>query len=67
MEGGNPIVEYLTYGILGLVALSLGILAVRSAWFFLSLLAIPLTETIGRWRPFRGAGVGIAVAASRRD
>ena len=55
MEGGNPILEYLTYGILGLVALALGILAVRSAWFFLSLLAIPLTETIGRWRPFRGA------------
>ena len=55
MEGGNPIVEYLTYGILALVALALGILAVRSAWFFLSLLAIPLTETVGRWRPFRGA------------
>ena len=55
MEGGNPILEYLTYGVLGLVALALGILVVRSAWFFLSLLAIPLTETVGRWGPFRGA------------
>ena len=66
MEGGNPIVEYRTCGILGLLALSLGILAVRSAWFFLSG-AIPLSETIGRWRPVRGAGIGIAIAASRRD
>ncbi len=55
MEGGSPLLEYLTYGVLGLVALALGILALRSAWFFLSLLAIPLTETVGRWRPFRGA------------
>jgi hypothetical protein len=48
MEGGNPLLEYLTYGVISLVALALGILALRSAWFFLSLLAIPLAETVGR-------------------
>ena len=55
MEGGSRVLEYLTYGVIGFVALALGILAVRSAWFFLSLLAIPLAETVGKWRPFRGA------------
>jgi hypothetical protein len=55
MEGGSPLLEYLTYGVLGLVAFALCVLTLRSAWFFLSLLAIPLAETVGRWRPFRGA------------
>lgn len=54
MEGGSPFLEYLTYGVIGFVLLALGILAVRSAWFFLSLLIIPLAETVGRWAPFRG-------------
>jgi hypothetical protein len=67
MEGGSPLLEYLTYGVLGFVALALGILALRSAWFFLSLLAIPLTETVGRWRPFRGAVERWGERGARRD
>lgn len=48
MEGGNPIVTWISYGILGFVLAALAILALRSAWFFLSLLAIPLTDVLAR-------------------
>jgi hypothetical protein len=67
MEGGNPILEYVTYGVMGLVLLALGVLAVRSAWFFLSLLAIPLAETAGKWRPFRRAVARWGERGARRD
>jgi hypothetical protein len=51
MEGGSPLLEYVTYAIVGIVLCALGVLALRTAWFFLSLLAIPLTEAASRWRP----------------
>lgn len=65
MEGGNPILEWITYGMIGLVLLSVALLALRSAWFILSLLLIPVTGALGRTRLFgravrrwgeRGAG-----------
>lgn len=54
MEGGSPILEWVTYGIIGVVLLTLGILFLRTAWFFLSLLAIPVTHLLGRTRLFGG-------------
>jgi hypothetical protein len=55
VEGGNPVLEWVTYGIVGFVLLTLGVLFVRTAWFFLSLLAIPLTDALGRTRLLGGA------------
>ena len=55
MEGGSPILEWITYGIVGLVLAALGFLALRSAYFFLSLLAIPVLGALGRTRRFGGA------------
>lgn len=48
MEGGSPLLEWITYAIVAFVLLALGALALRSAWFFLSLLAIPLTTLLAR-------------------
>lgn len=50
MEGGNPVLEWITYGIMGLVLLMLVVIVVRSAYFFLSLLAIPVLGVLGRTR-----------------
>jgi hypothetical protein len=55
MEGGSPVLEWITYGIMGFVLLALGFLALRSAYFFLSLLAIPVLGALGRTRLFGGA------------
>ena len=55
MEGGSPILEWITYGIVGFVLLTLGFFAVRSAYFFLSLLFIPVLGALGRTRLFGGA------------
>ncbi len=54
MEGGSPVLEWITYGIVAFVLLTLGVLFVRTAWFFLSLLAIPVTDALGRTRLFGG-------------
>ena len=67
MEGGSRLLEWVTYGVMGLVLLALGVLFVRSAWFFLSLLVIPLAETVGRWRPFRGMVDRWGERGGRRD
>lgn len=50
MEGGSPILEWITYGMVGVVLLALVLLALRSASFFLSLLAIPVLGLLGRTR-----------------
>jgi hypothetical protein len=50
MEGGSPVLEWITYGIMGLVLLMLLVIVVRSAYFFLSLLAIPVLGALGRTR-----------------
>jgi hypothetical protein len=55
MEGGNPILEWITYAMVGFVLLTLGFFAVRSAYFFLSLLFIPVLGALGRTRLFGGA------------
>jgi hypothetical protein len=67
MEGGSKLMEYLTYGVVGFVLLALAVLAVRSAWFFASLLVIPLAESVGRWRPFRDAVARWGERGARRD
>ena len=54
MEGGNPVLEWITYGIVSVVLLALGLLFLRTAWFFTSLLLIPVTQALGRTR-FAGA------------
>ena len=54
MEGGSPILEWITYGMIACVLLALAFLAFRSAWFFASLFAIPLTSVLGRTRRFGG-------------
>jgi hypothetical protein len=54
MEGGSPVLEWITYGIVGFVLLALGLLAMRTAYFFLSLLAIPLLGALARTRAFGG-------------
>ena len=50
MEGGSPLLEWITYGMIACVLLALGFLAMRSAWFFASLLAIPVTSVLSRSR-----------------
>ncbi|MDF1504943.1 hypothetical protein [Roseisolibacter sp. H3M3-2] len=55
MEGGNTLVDWISYGILGFVLFALAVLVLRSAWFFLSLLAIPLTDTLARRTRLGGA------------
>ncbi len=55
MEGGNSLVDWISYGILGFVLFALAVLVLRSAWFFLSLLAIPLTDTLARHTRLGGA------------
>jgi hypothetical protein len=67
MEGGSSFVEYLTYGMVGVVLLALGFLAVRTAWFFLSLLAIPFSEAASRWAPARRALSRWGDRGARRD
>lgn len=53
MEGGSPLLEYLTYGVIGVVLLIVAAMAVRSAMFFLSLFLVPLADTFGGWAPAR--------------
>ena len=55
MEGGTTLVDWISYGILGFVLFALAVLLLRSAWFFLSLLAIPLTDTLARRTRLGGA------------
>jgi hypothetical protein len=55
MEGGTTFVDWISYGILGFVLFALAVLLLRSAWFFLSLLAIPLTDTLARRTRLGGA------------
>ena len=55
MEGGSPVLEWITYGIVGFVLLALSLLALRTAYFFLSLLAIPVLGALGRTRLLGGA------------
>jgi hypothetical protein len=50
MEGGSPLLEWITYGMIACVLLALSFLALRSAWFFASLLAIPVTSVLSRSR-----------------
>lgn len=50
MEGGSPILEWITYGMIACVLGALAFLAFRSAWFFASLFAIPLTSLLARTR-----------------
>lgn len=50
MEGGSPILEWITYGIVGVILLALGVLFLRTAWFFTSLLLIPLAQALSRTR-----------------
>jgi hypothetical protein len=53
VEGGSPLLEYATYAVVGIVLAALGLLFLRTTWFFLSLLLIPLTESASRWAPTR--------------
>jgi hypothetical protein len=55
MEGGHSLVDWISYGILGFILFAFAVLLLRSAWFFLSLLAIPLTDTLARRTRLRGA------------
>ena len=55
MEGGTTFVDWISYGILGFVLFALAVLLLRSAWFFLSLLAIPITDTLARRTRLGGA------------
>jgi uncharacterized membrane protein len=48
MEGGSPVLEWITYAMVACVLLTLGFFAFRTATFFLSLLAIPITSVLGR-------------------
>jgi hypothetical protein len=70
MEGGSPVLEWITYGIVGVILFALGFLALRTAWFFLSLLLIPVLGAVGRTRRLgpivrrwgeRGAPAGLPV------
>lgn len=54
MEGGSPVLEWITYGILGVILFALGYLFLRTARFFLSLLLIPVLGALGRTRAFGG-------------
>lgn len=55
MEGGSPILEWITYGMIACVLFAIGFLVYRSLRFFLSLLLIPVTDALGRTRLFGGA------------
>jgi hypothetical protein len=55
MEGGTTLVDWISYGIIGFVLFALAVLALRSAWFFLSLLAIPVTDVLARRTRLGGA------------
>ncbi len=48
MEGGSPLLEWITYGMIAFVLFAIGFLAFRSAWFLVSLLAIPVTNALSR-------------------
>ena len=48
MEGGSPVLEWITYAIIGLVLLAMLALALRTVSVVLSILAIPLTSTLSR-------------------
>jgi hypothetical protein len=54
MEGGSPVLEWITYGIMGVILFALGFLALRTAYFFLSLLFIPVLGALERTQRFRG-------------
>jgi hypothetical protein len=56
MEDGSPLLEYVTYGIVGFLGLAMLLLALRTAWFFLSLLMVPVLGALGRTR-LAGAAV----------
>jgi hypothetical protein len=71
MEGGSTLVDWISYGIIGFILCALAILALRSAWFFLSLLAIPVTDVLARHTRLGGAlrrwgerGEGVRPAAA---
>jgi hypothetical protein len=55
MEGGTTFVDWISYGIIGFILFALAVLALRSAWFFLSLLAIPVTDVLARRTRMGGA------------
>ena len=55
MEGGTTLVDWISYGIIGFVLFALAVLVLRSAWFFLSLLAIPVTDVLARRTRLGGA------------
>lgn len=55
MEGGTTVVDWISYGIIGFVLFALAVLVLRSAWFFLSLLAIPVTDVLARRTRVGGA------------
>lgn len=67
MEGGSPFVQYLTYGMIAVVLCALGFLAFRTAWFFLSLLVIPLGEAASRWAPAARLATRWGERGARRD
>lgn len=54
MEGGSPVLEWITYGMVGVILFALGFLFLRTAYFFLSLLFIPVLGALGRTRRFGG-------------
>ncbi|GLC27629.1 hypothetical protein [Roseisolibacter agri] len=55
MEGGTTLVDWISYGIIGFVLFALAVLVLRSTWFFLSLLAIPVTDVLARRTRLGGA------------
>ena len=55
MEGGTTVVDWISYGIIGFVLFALAVLVLRSAWFFLSLLVIPVTDVLARHTRLGGA------------
>jgi hypothetical protein len=67
MEGGSPFFEYLTYGVVAIVLGAMLFLLLRTVWFFLSLLAIPLTQVASRWPPAERMLVRWGDRGARRD
>ena len=53
MEGGNPFIEYVTYGIAALIILAMIALLIRTLTLVIGFLSLPLSDALHRWRPTR--------------
>ena len=53
MEGGNPFIEYVTYGIAALIILGMIALLIRTLTLVIGFLSLTMADTWHRWRPTR--------------